>query len=205
MEPNEKQRLRQSRLEHYCRVEPNIKSALDTSYMFVDDKHKIILCLPDRIAGVTVRKVWHLITSDQRRPLYTDPLTMDSHLYRNTVWPTVTDLDLNEKQKTYYKFLLVGSPLQRLWSAYLDYLYLPRWWGQKAKRFRRSVSNPPTGRDVCASDVTYEQFLRHIVYTKQFGPARHFPMVTPIAGICDPCRIKYHRIGKLETFTEDIT
>ena len=95
-------------------------------------------------------------------------------------------------------FMFARDPYSRLWSAYLDKIFLPDFWsfGQNMVRFSRKDPTPLSIK--CGYDVTFPEFIRFVVSRLHFD--WHF---SPVYTICNPCRTNFKYIGKQETFVTD--
>ena len=106
------------------------------------------------------------------------------------------------KLKTYFKFLIVREPLDRLLSAYRNKFenkqntYFHEKFGKLiVKRFRKNASNSS------GNDVTFAEFVEYILSPKTKKPLNeHW---RPIHELCSPCQIKFDMIGKFETLQHD--
>ena len=103
------------------------------------------------------------------------------------------------------KFMFTRDPYERLWSGYLDKLYLPDFWswlGIKIINTTRPLANKTSLQ--CGNDVSFEEFLQFTTKNLKVGEHvdSHF---SPIYSLCNPCLINFDVIGKLETFLEDST
>ncbi|XP_025092476.1 carbohydrate sulfotransferase 11-like [Pomacea canaliculata] len=103
-----------------------------------------------------------------------------------------------QEVQDYMRFLFVRHPFSRLWSAYLDKLYLPDFWREvgvpAVAKLRDSNATAKAKR--CGSDVTFREFLEYSLEAKE-------PHWDPIFKRCDPCIYRPTVIGKIETFERD--
>lgn len=96
-------------------------------------------------------------------------------------------------------FMFARDPYSRVWSAYLDKLFLPDFWTYIGINIVRAVRKNPNELSLkCGHDVTFQELMRYLVQHPGFE--WHFK---PINLICDPCRTKFKFIGKLESFVKD--
>ena len=114
---------------------------------------------------------------------------------RNFSNPAVLDYKL--------KFMFTRDPYERLWSGYLDKLYLPDfWWWLGTKIVNETRPNADARSLKCGDDVTFEELLRYTTSKLIHGERvnNHF---SPVYTQCNPCQIQFDVIGKLESFLED--
>ena len=98
--------------------------------------------------------------------------------------------------------LVSRDPYSRLFSAYIDKMFLPLRYDiavgivqRQRKSQNRNVS--------CANDITFEEFLSDIVDTAREGNPlnRHW---SPIVSLCNPCDVNVLSLVKQETFSVDV-
>ena len=124
-----------------------------------------------------------------------------SQRYNMSYLRKFTRHEAQQKLNSYFKFMVVRHPLDRLASAYKDKLKLNEvhflhTLGQNILRMMR----PNESEEVYKSGrgVTFEEYLTYL--TKKNIPGNHF---RNYQDICHPCVIKYDFIAKLETHDED--
>ncbi|CAI9714859.1 carbohydrate sulfotransferase 12-like [Octopus vulgaris] len=108
--------------------------------------------------------------------------------------------------KAYKKVVFVRDPYSRLFSGYLDKIFLPQQNFKTLctyiiKTFRKSVVK--NSSIICPVDVTFEEFLRYVIHShlKKVKKNYHFGMMHDL---CGTCNITYDIIGKLDTFVPDL-
>lgn len=89
-------------------------------------------------------------------------------------------------------FHVTRNPYSRLYSAYVDKIYLPGFWG---------VANEINKRNgkACSQSASFEDFLKFIMQENLQDP--HW---LPISEICGSCKAPYNVISKQETFNNDV-
>lgn len=102
------------------------------------------------------------------------------------------------------RFLVTRSPYSRLYSAYVDKIFLPEFWNTYGRDIINNFRHNATKLSkLCGNDVTFEEFLKmitHRIHRKMNGRNSHW---LPIEQLCSPCKYKYNFIIKLETFSRD--
>lgn len=94
-------------------------------------------------------------------------------------------------------FLVARNPYSRLFSAYIDQIYLPLNWNAA----RRMIQNDQV-RQECGSGVSFNEFLYHVsdaVLKKKRIDIRW----APIFSVCLPCETDINMVVKQETLPED--
>ena len=94
-------------------------------------------------------------------------------------------------------FILARNPYSRLFSSYIDQIYLPNRWPETSHMVSDSK------RKECGNDVTFNEFLAHIadsMLTKKSVEIHWAPIFT----LCLPCETHIDIVAKQESFVEDI-
>lgn len=89
-------------------------------------------------------------------------------------------------------FHVTRNPYSRLYSAYIDKIYLPAFWNLTQE------INEKNGKE-CSRSVRFGEFLEYIM--KEEVQNRHWQ---PVSELCGSCRIPYNVISKQETFNSDV-
>jgi len=103
---------------------------------------------------------------------------------------------------TYFKFVFVRHPLDRLLSAFLEKFRLApdymRTYGRRiVRRYRANATLASLHR---GDDVTLDEFVRFIVDSLRVQTDVHW---TPQYQLCQPCSVAYDFIGRYETLWTD--
>ena len=199
----------------WCQSHPDTLSKAMLDHMFVDDARKVIFCFVDTAADHTLKQIWTILSNT---PLNTtkelgvhrkEPLQpWDPHVQYNAFknLAQFSGTELSSRLANYYKFLFVRNPLERLFDAYLDALYLPGLWGTREGRLlnldlMQALEVTPENQ-ACSNDIKFKDFIRNTLYTPQLSPSLRNVMPYPL--ICDPCNMKYDYIGMVENLHTDI-
>lgn len=107
-------------------------------------------------------------------------------------------MDWDDKRvKLTTSFLVAKNPYSRLFSTYIDQIYLPLHWGKAMK-----MTDVPK-RQECGSDITFQEFLKFI--SDSLLSQKHiFIDWAPIFTNCVPCETQISIVAKEETFAEDV-
>lgn len=89
-------------------------------------------------------------------------------------------------------FHVTRNPYSRLYSVYIDQIYLPGFW-----KFTKKI-NERKGRE-CSTSVRFGEFLDYIMKEEVYDPHWH-----PVSELCGSCRVPYNVISKQETFNNDV-
>ena len=104
--------------------------------------------------------------------------------------------------KTYYKFMVVRHPFDRIVSAYIDKL-LPRHDGYRKQMGTKILKMLHPHLLKIPLPEVYFKFDDVVRYIANGGYDMHFQ--GPYSFKCEPCMIKYDYLMKVETFLEDST
>ena len=157
-------------------------------------------------AGCTLwKRIFFYLKQDYSNKV-TSPLDIPRHfVHKNTTLLNVSNkrLQIRKLKNTQETFMFTRDPYSRVWSAYLDKLFLSDFWLGVGVSVIKSERKDATRHSlVCGDDVTFEEFIRYILsQPKQLFTKNHF---APVHAICDPCSVNFTYIGKLETFKDDV-
>ena len=177
---------------------------LQTSRALVLEKEKAIFCFIPKVGcsswKVKILENRGLLSKDDYKGLdaISHEQPMQDILAKYGI-RTLSEYDLTTAKwmlKSYYKFLFVRDPFERLLSAYRDKMANPgnQHYRPKAnnilKFFRSNLTVP-----------TFTMFLKSLVHT----PPRMYDIHwRPYDVMCNPCHVNYDVIGKLETLESDV-
>ena len=95
--------------------------------------------------------------------------------------------------------LVSRDPYSRLFSAFIDKLFLPMYYSSAVAIVQRQRQS----NDSCANDITFEEFLTDIIDNVRKGHKLDIHW-TPIVNLCKPCSVHAFALIKQETFTTDV-
>uniref|UniRef100_A0A667Y082 Carbohydrate sulfotransferase n=2 Tax=Myripristis murdjan TaxID=586833 RepID=A0A667Y082_9TELE len=180
----------------------------DLKHLIVDDKHSLIYCYVPKVACTNWKRILMVLTSDGR---YTDPLAIpanEAHVPGNL--RTLSEFsvsEINQRLRSYLKFIFVREPFERLVSAYRNKFTrsyntaFHKRYGTKI--IRRHRLNPSPEALEKGNDVSFQEFVQYLVdpRTQREEPLNeHWERVH---SLCHPCLIHYDVVGKYETLEPD--
>ncbi|XP_066947276.1 carbohydrate sulfotransferase 11-like [Macrobrachium rosenbergii] len=219
---NEVQRSRRAALNYGCR---HVKNARGKSlhklltvrkYLYnllVDDRHKAIYCYVPKVACTNWKRIFMILSGKSNS---TDPLSIRSYVpHEEGVLTRLSSFRsrsfvLNEKLKTYTKFLFVRHPIERLVSAYRNKLVInstsaadfkKRFGVDILRRYRKGDDAHNISKS--GDGVTFAEFVSYLIdrrHDSLHSLNEHWALYVDL---CYPCSIKYDIIGKYETLEED--
>ena len=155
----------------------------------VDDDLKLIYCVVPKVGTTTWKRV--IAKSREIRP----------GINRWIMWRRLSNYtveEMNEHLKTYFKFVFVREPLQRLLSAYKNkFIQIPRYTSELRKEIVQALRPQdfkPNGKNF----VKFQEFIQYL--SNNMSRNQHWRQYEKL---CHPCVINYDFIGHLETLKED--
>ena len=178
--------------------------------IFVDEKHKILACIPPKSGCSTWKTILANNTFDDPLPegfkthsLHFGALQSKFHIYRLSEY-NATLQEHMLKSDEYFRFMIARHPFERLYSAYVNKLVSGtdlaqlRYWG-KIILDKLHPELPETVRNA-GKGVTFEEFVHFLKEPNNYKPNLHWE---PIVNLCQPCLVNYDYIVKTETMDED--
>lgn len=188
----QRQIVRKQRLKEYCRLFPFHKPATpnDLHMLAVDDKQKFIYCVVSKVGTTT----WKSLLA---RPRGTNPKTNRWRMWRRI--SGYSEEQRSQRLNTYFKFLFVREPWQRMVSAYKDkYTGKNRRYSAGARRKIITEFRPETLKHGQFNFVSFPEFIQYFSDNKSRN--QHWRQYEKI---CYPCVVEYDFIGHYETLKED--
>ena len=148
---------------------------------------------------------WDRVSENQ---YLTPPIKQSSFL--NT---SLTDKERIHKIKTYYKFMFVRNPLERLLSAYLNKLSKPLNFKEQWRSFEnykrliirryrpQNFKRWLKGQGMVEEQVSFRDYIHFILDSPNGLLNEHF---APIINNSHPCQIRYHFYGNFKMYSSDM-
>lgn len=182
--------------------------------IFVCDKHKILFCQTPKVGNTQWKKVLIVLNGAfQTVEEIPENLVHDHEKNGLPRLSSLTQQEINHRLDTYFKFLIVRDPFERLISAFKDkFVKNPRfepWYKHDiAPAIVRKYRKSHRSNDLVASGLHFEDFVRylgdvegHRRIDRQFG--EHIIHWVTYAELCAPCKIHYSVVGHHETLEQD--
>lgn len=181
------------------------------SHFSVAKSFRTMGCFLNKVASSSLVSAFLAVRGFRPEKLYSP------HSLVSLLRPSNLD-EFGEANETYFKFLFVRHPMDRLLSCYLDkmvqsdHVSLPpyRRYVQKtgrkiirtrqAKKLRTFTLSKSIKKE--QANPTFEEFLEFILNTNLEGVGYESHWV-PYSRYCAPCSVTYDVIGKLETAADD--
>ena len=171
------------------------------SQVIVNDKHRFMYCAIPKVATSNWKRVLMTLNGHARSPW--DIKSRDAHNKSRGYFRYLSEYSASEvvaRLRTYYKFLFVREPFQRLASAYrnkfvesYNMTFFERVYGRYIIRnFRKSFSKN--------ARITFQEFINYILDGKDEVMNMHWQLYDQL---CRPCLVWYDFVGYLEDIKQD--
>ena len=182
------QRERKEKIREYC-TSHGIKQTLqdiNPTDMIVDEKNKIVYCVIYKVSSKWLKNMMWTISEGQ--------------------WKGMSKYTKEEGERileTYFKFMFVRQPLERLLSAFINKLYYVRdpmyrkIWGKKIlKLYRPNATQEAIDN---GDDIAFDEFAQFVLRDQYRDP--HW---ADYQRRCHPCAIDYDFIGHFENLQDEL-
>lgn len=194
-----RQQERKRQVSAYCRMaKKSVLQPRSLNHFIVDNKYRIVYCYIPKVACTTWKKIMaHLVGLKSK----------SVHEQRFNLLSFHSKAKARSILQSYYKFLFVREPFERLLSAYRDkFTRKTNVWKKYAKKVKRSVglrlgANGSTIADN-NGEITFQEFVTYLIDVSSKGGRlnehwRHYE------SLCHPCNINFDFIGHYETLEDD--
>ncbi|XP_046341319.2 carbohydrate sulfotransferase 14-like [Haliotis rufescens] len=204
---------RQDSIEKICEEMGLTSDRATNAYkrIIVNHRYNVLYCESPKVATTSWKRVFLILSGKLNASTALKLSQYDvQHGYKKylTYLSDLQPEDIDTVMKTYYKFVFVREPFERLISAYRDKLSVAASggifsaFGRRIVRKYRKIAHDQ-GREKDPHPSFFE-FLQYIVETKAEDLNEHWHLQEDL---CQVCHIKYDLIGKyeeLETATKII-
>ncbi|XP_022777724.1 carbohydrate sulfotransferase 11-like [Stylophora pistillata] len=183
-------------IREVCRRNNKTNSSLeDISKLniIVNEKYKILFCYIPKIACTQ----WKTVIASLSGPQLAYPGIHDARNFKFlSNYPTD---EVKRMLKTYFKFVFVREPFERLLSAYLDKFQsgdpaFHKNYGQRIITLYRPGGNPEE------KNVKFDEFLNYVLHLGDGYWNEHWQTYD---NLCQPCGIPYDFIGHFENLGQE--
>ena len=198
----ERQRKRKQELRNACRNEPkspHYKSYL--SHLIVDDAHRLVYCYVPKVACTTWKKIMATLNGF---PNQTAAAVHRRDQNRLKYLAEYSQAKIKTILQSYFKFIFVREPFERLLSAYKDKFikgdeYILNKYGREIVGLRQDAKWDARTR---IANITFGEFVNYLIYLQK-KQGRFNEHWRTYEALCRPCIVNYHFIGHYETMAED--
>ncbi|KAH9488097.1 Carbohydrate sulfotransferase 11 [Bulinus truncatus] len=176
------------------RLNTNVSERIDTSIMF---------CQIAKVASTNLGKIFGVLTGKSNSSNPEDIKSKDVHYALNKQMTHLNEFqqkDVIGKIQTYYKFMFVRDPFERLVSGYRNKFQSPA--NKYFMRLSKKIVEIYRQNKTQTGSVTFIEFIEHLIDPlKRILVNGHW---RPFHELCNPCKVRYDFIGKLSTMEEDL-
>ena len=193
-------------VEEYCRKHQdmnakNIPLRNLTYGLFVDDVHKVVMCIHEKVGSTT----WRFILADNIKPLDEDNWKPDIHLTLHKFNISrlddmkYSDEDIRQRLDHYYKVMIVRHPYDRLQSScFAKFVTKSSLAISDAQEIFANLHPRASEEEIQQGNVSFSDIVCWI----QLGNEHH-RWEGPYHKRCFPCQVHYDYYVKLETQDRD--
>ena len=189
-------------MRHFCSRYKRIHQYKEAvlQHLVFDDAHKVIYCYVPKVGCTTMKTAFLMLQGAfTLEELEKAPnVTHKEYLSKVKTLALESDKDqIKHKLNTYYKFMIVRNPLERLYSAFHEKLSMPTNSDvyNSMQKFILQYSN-----DNHSKFPNFTEFVSAFVNTNQLNDRHFLPMVE----ICDPCMMKYNYYASFRDMNHEV-
>ncbi|KAL8606188.1 hypothetical protein ACOMHN_053460 [Nucella lapillus] len=164
------------------------------------ERHHLVYCSIQKVGTSFWLRVMKLLNGNiSRSKFFRDSFSHSTGIRGYYSFTSKSPWMIERILRSYKTFLFVRDPYSRLFSAYMDKIFLPN--SRAVTLVRRSGLKNADGEKVlgkCFLHVTFEAFLQEV--TNGDWRDSHW---SPMHEHCGPCSVRFDYIGKMETFMAD--
>lgn len=184
----------------------------DFHHIFVNDEYKFLYCEVPKVACTNWKRIMLILSGALNATAPESLAASDVHSSLQEKYlqrlSSYSESEIQARLKTYYKFMFVREPLERLLSAYRnkftmaynDYFHV-RYGSKIIKRFRSNATIEEISR---GSDVTLNEFIQYVISLRKTRKEPFNSHWDNFYKLCFPCLVDYDFIGKFDSLNEDI-
>lgn len=167
-------------------------------HLIVDDTYRLLYCYVPKVGCANWKRVFNVLYGDVSAPEEIKNVDHTSMKLLASYSPS----EIKYRLGSYFKFMFVRHPLDRLLSAYRNkfgehFHDFERKYGVEiVKKYRQHPPKNPKG-----DDVTFPEFLDYVSNTAKEKLNEHW---SRYVDLCQPCYISYEFIGYYERLDEDV-
>ncbi|KAL5021553.1 hypothetical protein ScPMuIL_000708 [Solemya velum] len=201
---------RASRVKEMCRQlekesYPDLHKS--TGRMLRHSKRDMMYCVTPKAGCTSWIRIMRFLNGDIKQGVH-NPLEVDrmyvhyGPLQNTKVYDLHNETLRKEVSSKGYKFMFARNPYSRLYSAYIDKIFLPDYWRSAARPIVKKRPNVTESHQQCPDDISFAEFTKFVVdsITKKSYVNEHW---APVTWICNPCEIPFDYVGTQETFSSD--
>ena len=180
-------------LQQICKT-IHVKPSRVASQYYLSDQFNFSLCRIPKVASTFWSQVFMILK---------EGASAASHIFSKFRTPLEHGISVTAK-RTGSRFIFVArDPFSRLYSAYIDRIFLPSNSYRLAIEIAKEMGIYGSGTEICANDLTFDHFLNYIADSELHEKPLNMHW-TPMFSLCNPCDVEIISVVKMESFTPDV-
>lgn len=141
------------------------------------------------------------LTARKQREVFDLP-RIEVHFDLN-LYPVMVSIETFKEKLSSLKVISTRNPFTRLFSAYIDKMYIPVMW-KKFAIYRKLLTYPDQQVSFCRNlrHETFEGFLLNIIQTANLSDWD--PHWIPVNALCEPCSARPYMVIRQEHYNADV-
>ena len=186
---------------------------LDKNF-FVDEGRHLVYCAVPKVGSSVWKRVFRILNNLEPRGSLFRQSGLLAHVHTEDL--TFYNKGSQWKRKmlrSSLKFLFVRDPFARLFSAYIDKIFLPFGFGQAAQIVNERGQNSfdlfspfsqnSESDEKCRMAIPTFATIVHEAVSDPRSVLQYNPHFVPIYRQCKPCTTHFNIVGKMESFLQD--
>ena len=199
-----RQKDRKERLKKFCesyKKNNNIELAKESyHHVIVSDKYRLMYCYIPKVACTQWKKMF-LILNDKRQGIQYNEHEKYHEKWRFNYLAHYSEEAIRTRLRSYYKFLFVREPFERLLSGFEDKFVSNIWNWHETSLYTSAILNRYRQEHPNATDdVTFTKFIYYILSLRDEARNEHWKSYE---GLCHPCAVDYDFIGHFENLGQE--
>lgn len=199
-----RQKDRKQRLKKFCesyKKNNNIELAKESyHHVIVSDKYRLMYCYIPKVACTQWKKMF-LILNDKRQGIQYNEHEKYHEKWRFNYLAHYTEEAIRTRLRSYYKFLFVREPFERLLSGFEDKFVSNIWnWHETSRYTSAMLDRYRQEHPNATDDITFTKFIYYVLSLRDEARNEHWKSYE---GLCHPCAVDYDFIGHFENLGQE--
>ena len=211
LEDTERLTIRLANARNVCKEYASSATKYRGAEVWVYKPKQLAYCVMPKVGTTFWKRIFRFLSQDYQiklnisRPSDIDRRTVHEFQTKNISVQSLSSQSVRKliSEEKMNSFMFSRDPYSRLWSGYLDKVYLPQFQRVIGTAIEKMVKTNATALDKsCGNNVTFAEFIEYIIRILSSGKNLdgHF---NPVFKECSPCHVCFDVLGKMETFQAD--
>uniref|UniRef100_H2YVM7 Carbohydrate sulfotransferase n=1 Tax=Ciona savignyi TaxID=51511 RepID=H2YVM7_CIOSA len=193
---------RHKRIPHSLKSLTKKQRRITLSHLIVNDEYKFIYCYTPKVACSNWKRIMKVLYGQIE---LAENIQHIDHAHGFKYLSNYPESEMEEKLKTYYKFMFVRNPLERALSVYRnkfnDIETFRLLYGSEIARMMHHDSEEQYRGKSPGDDISFVDFIKYITFGVEVTEMNeHW---TPMSTLCQPCAISYDFIGTYDNIEKE--